>query len=74
LHLETALRFFDSAAGTFEKLSRTPCLGEQRQSSNPLVVGFPNQLAFYRPVERGIEIVRVLYAALDIDAVLESER
>jgi toxin ParE1/3/4 len=82
LHLETGLRFFDSPAVTFEKLARTPGLGEHRQSSNCLlaglriwpIAGFPNHLACYRPVERGIEIVRVLHGARDIDAVLESER
>jgi toxin ParE1/3/4 len=36
--------------------------------------GFPNHLIFYRPIEGGIEIVRVLHGARDIDAVLESER
>jgi toxin ParE1/3/4 len=60
----------------------SPGLGEQRHSSNPLLAGLriwridgsPNDLIFYRPVERGIEIVRVLHGARDIDAVLESER
>jgi toxin ParE1/3/4 len=80
--LETALRFYEFAAVAFEKLARTPGLGEQRHSSNPLLAGlriwridgFPNHLIFYRPIEGGIEIVRVLYRARDIDAVLESER
>jgi toxin ParE1/3/4 len=80
--LETALRFYDFAAVAFEKLARTPGLGEQRHSSNPLLAGlriwridgFPNHLIFYRPIEGGIEIVRVLHGARDIDAVLESER
>jgi toxin ParE1/3/4 len=80
--LETALRFYEFAAVAFEKLARTPGLGEQRHSSNPLLAGLriwridgsPNDLIFYRPVERGIEIVRVLHGARDIDAVLESER
>jgi toxin ParE1/3/4 len=80
--LETALRFYEFAAVAFEKLARTPGLGEQRHSSNPLLAGLriwridgaPNHLIFYRPIEGGIEIVRVLYGARDIDAVLESER
>ena len=31
------------------------------------VQGFENFLVFYRPVERGIEVLRVLHAARDID-------
>jgi plasmid stabilization system protein ParE len=38
------------------------------------VDGFPDHLIFYRPIEGGIEIIRILPAARDIDAVLESER
>ena len=56
--------------------------GERRHSSNPLLAGlriwridgFPNHLIFYRPIEGGIEIVRVLHGVRDIGAVLESER
>jgi len=33
--LETALRFYDAAAATFENLSRMPAMGEQRETSNP---------------------------------------
>ena len=68
-------------AATFDKLARMPGMGERRESSNPRLAGlrvwridgFPNHLLFYRPVEGGIEIVRVLHGARDIDAVLESE-
>jgi toxin ParE1/3/4 len=79
--LDTALRFYDAAAATFEKLARTPRLGEQRESSDPRlsglrvwrVEGFPNHLIFYRPIDGGIEVIRVLHAARDIDRVLASD-
>jgi toxin ParE1/3/4 len=79
--LDTALRFYDSAAATFEKLARMPGVGERRESANPRlaglrvwrVEGFPNHLIFYRPIDGGIEVIRVLHAARDIDRVLESE-
>ncbi len=79
--LETALRFYDAAAATFEKLARTPGIGERRESPNPRLGGlrvwrveaFANHLIFYRPVDSGIEIVRVLHAARDVDRVLELE-
>jgi toxin ParE1/3/4 len=79
--LETALRFYDATAATFDKLARMPSMGERRESSNPRLAGlrvwridgFPNHLLFYRPIEGGIEIIRVLHGARDIDAVLDPE-
>jgi toxin ParE1/3/4 len=79
--LETALRFYDATAATFDKLARMPGMGERRESSNPRLAGlrvwridgFPNHLLFYRPIEGGIEIIRVLHGARDVDAVLDSE-
>ncbi len=79
--LETALRFYDATAATFQTLVRVPGMGEQRESANPRLTGlrvwridaFPNHLIFYRPIEGGIEIVRVVHGARDIDALLESE-
>ena len=37
--LETALRFYDAAPATFEKLARMPSLGERRESPNPRLAG-----------------------------------
>ena len=79
--LELALRFYDAAAETFAFLARTPLVGELRESRNPLfagiriwrVTGFEKHLVFYRPVEGGIEVVRVLHGHRDIDAILGPE-
>jgi toxin ParE1/3/4 len=79
--LETALRFYDAANTTFEKLARMPGMGERRESPKPRLAGlrvwriegFENHLVFYRPIDGGIEIVRVLHGARDIDRLLESE-
>ena len=35
------------------------------------VQGFNNYLIFYRPIERGVEVVRVLHAARDVNAVFD---
>lgn len=35
------------------------------------ITGFPNHLIFYRPVEGGIEVLRVLHGARDINAIFE---
>jgi toxin ParE1/3/4 len=79
--IETALRFYDGAAATFESLARTPGIGAPWDSPNPglagmrvlRVRGFKHHLVFYRPGERGIEIVRVVHAARDIESVLAED-
>jgi toxin ParE1/3/4 len=79
--LETALRFYDAAAATFEKVARMPGLGQQRESTNPRlaglrvwrVEGFEKHLIFYRPAGDAIEIVRVLHGARDIDTIMAQE-
>jgi toxin ParE1/3/4 len=79
--LETALRFYDAAGATFEQIARMPGIGERWQSPDPRLAelrvwriqGFPHHLVFYRPADDGIEIVRVLHGARDIDRVLETE-
>ena len=56
-------------------------MGERHESPHPRfaglrvwrIQGFPNHLIFYRPIDGGIEVVRVLHAARDIDRALESE-
>jgi toxin ParE1/3/4 len=79
--LETALRFYDAASATFEVLARMPGIGERRQTTNQRleglrawrIEGFEKHVVFYRSVADGIEIVRVLHGARDIDRILESE-
>lgn len=76
--LETALRFYDAARATFERVAQTPGLGEPRESGNARLVGlrvwriggFTNHLICYRPTGDGIDIVRVLHGAHDIDHIL----
>jgi toxin ParE1/3/4 len=78
--LDTALRFYDAASVTFGKVASVPGIGEQWPSANPRLAGlrvwriegFENHLVFYRPTDDGIDIIRVIHAARDIDRVLES--
>lgn len=37
------------------------------------VAGFPNHLIFYRPLESGIEVIRVLHAKGDIEALFGNQ-
>jgi toxin ParE1/3/4 len=80
--LETALRFYDAACATFAKIANMPGIGERWQSANPRltdlrvwrVEGFEKHLIFYGPVADGIDIIRVVHGARDIDRVLEAGR
>jgi toxin ParE1/3/4 len=78
--LETALRFYDAASSTLAKLASMPGIGERWPSANPRLTGlrvwriegFEKHLIFYRTSADGIEIIRVIHGARDIDSVLES--
>ena len=78
---EAAGRFFQAAEATFTKLAAMPELGERQEFEREelaglrvwQVRGFENYLIFYRPIEHGVEIVRVLHAARDIAAIFEDQ-
>jgi toxin ParE1/3/4 len=79
--LEVALRFYDAAAASFATLARMPAMGERWRSAAPRleglrvwrVEGFPKHLIFYRPSTDGIDVVRVLHGAHDLDTALEDD-
>ena len=60
-----------------EQLAAMPEIGVAREHRDPAlaevrmwrIVGFDNYLMFYRPLENGIEIIRVLHAKRDIAAL-----
>ncbi len=75
-----ANRFLEATDKTFTMLARQPLLGAEYVTKNPRLNGirvfrvkkFPNHLAFYFPREDGIEIVRVLHGARDLEAALDA--
>lgn len=79
--VRNADRFLQSARETFLRLAEMPGMG--RIYGQPLaggdtlrvwhVKGFENWLIFYRPVDGGIEVIRVLHGARDLDSVLEED-
>jgi toxin ParE1/3/4 len=77
--LEVALRLLTAADRTFEELARMPRMGAPKEFRNPRlagvrqwrICGFDSHLIFYREVEDGIEVLRVLHAARDIEHILE---
>ncbi|AGA25380.1 type II toxin-antitoxin system RelE/ParE family toxin [Singulisphaera acidiphila] len=79
--LDTALRFYDAARTTFEKITQNPGIGQRRDSLDPRltglrvwrVEGFEKYLIFYRPGDAGVDIIRVLHGARDIDSILDED-
>lgn len=69
--MQVALRFLERR--------KHPGFGRQRQFDRPeleglrsfRVQGFENHLVFYLPREFGIEVVRVLHGAQDLEAIFE---
>ncbi len=77
--LSIAERFLDAVETTFQTLGRTPLIGVPHAGSRPSqtdlrrwrVRGFENFMIFYRPLSNGIEIIRVLHGARDIERLFE---
>ncbi len=75
----TAVRFLEAAEQTFSDLESMPGLGAVCPLRNPRmqdvrqwrVRGFNNYVVFYRPVDGGVEILRVLRGSRDLSNILE---
>ncbi len=78
---EVGIRFYDAAHESFRELLDMPGIGKVKEVNNPKlsdirqwqVSGFENYLIFYRVFPGGIEIMRVLHGARNIDHILERE-
>jgi toxin ParE1/3/4 len=75
--LDAAERFLEAAEASFIALARMPHMGASRRFRNPKfaavrmwpIKDFENYLIFYRPVEPGIEVLRVVHGARNIEAL-----
>jgi len=73
--VDVARRFLQSANNAFEELAQMPEIGVSRAFRNPrfanvrmwLIRGFERYLVFYRPLEDGVEVLRVIHGARDIE-------
>lgn len=78
-NLSAALRFLDAVEETMQLLLEKPELGVvrvfRRQELAGIrsfsVKGFDKHLIFYRPLESGIEVLRVIHGARDLGATLD---
>jgi toxin ParE1/3/4 len=76
--LDVARRFLQPANLTFQELAQMPETGASRMFRNPkfasvrmwLVKGFERYLIFYRPLKDGIEVLRVIHGARNIEELL----
>ncbi len=80
--IETALHFHEMADETFRLLLSHPRLGRATQIQNPLLANtrmFPLRhvtefVVFYRPLGKGIEIVRIVHGSRDLPRLHETLR
>lgn len=80
-NLEIAEQFLVAAEATFQQLGEMPGLGKFSKFSNPKlerirqysIKGFRRYLIFYLVIDSGIEILRVLHGARDLEAILDEQ-
>lgn len=55
---------------TLHLIASSPHIGRMRSELDPRLCSFPvgNYLIFYRPIDGGMELIRVLHGARDIQA------
>ncbi|MDJ0799609.1 MAG: type II toxin-antitoxin system RelE/ParE family toxin [Calothrix sp. MO_167.B12] len=72
---DTANKFLDVIAQKFERLANFPNMGRRRDELSPSLRSFPvdDYLIFYRQIEDGIEILRVVSGYRDLDALFDED-
>ena len=70
---DAADKFIRAPVSRFPKLAAMPELGRRRKELASRLRSFPvgRYIIFYRPLENGIEIVRVLHGARDLPPLFE---
>lgn len=73
-NLQAADNLFDKLRTSFPKLAKFPQMGKDCSILAPFLRSFAvkNYLIFYRPIEEGIEIVRILHGAQDITRIFQN--
>lgn len=74
-NLKAANRLFDTLRESFPKLAKFPQMGRERSELAPFLRSFlvKNYLIFYRPIDEGIEIVRILHGSQEIETIFQDE-
>lgn len=73
--LDQADRWVDKLDEKFGILATQPLMGRAREELAAALRSFPfgRYVIFYTPVQDGIDVVRVLHSARDVDAALGEE-
>lgn len=79
---EEAGRFIDAAERSFKKLAGMPAMGVSYDAIAPAlkgmrrfrVEGFEDYLIFYFPLNDGVEVVRVIHGARDLEEIFKRSR
>lgn len=68
----SADKLLDEINEKSQTLAESPFVGKARDELGPNIRSFPigNYVLFYQPIAEGIEIIRVLHGARDIDVLL----
>jgi toxin ParE1/3/4 len=77
--ISVALRFVDHAEQAFAQIARMPMMGALLGFQHPPhadirrwhIQSFPRLLTLYRPLPDGVEVIRVLDAGRDINALFD---
>lgn len=64
-------KFLNEISTASKMLARNPKAGRERPEIGPKMRSFTvgRHIVFYRPIEGGVEIVRVLHCSRDIDSI-----
>jgi toxin ParE1/3/4 len=70
---DAADKFIRALVSRFPMLASMPEIGREREELSPRLRSFPvgNCIIFYRPMENGVEIARVLHGARDFPPLFE---
>ena len=75
-----AQRFLEAFDRAANRLAAMPQMGGTCESDHPMLAelrvwsikGFPKYLIFYRPLEDGIEVVRVVLGSRDLESLFDA--
>lgn len=72
---EAALRLMERLEKRCQSLAETPGMGRSREELSPFLRSLAegNYVIFYRPIEDGAEVVRVLHGARSIERIFQGE-
>jgi len=74
--IDAADRWVDRLDEQLGLLAEQPMMGRSRDELSPGVRSFPlgRYVIFYAPLDDGIDVIRVLHGARDVDAVFKPEQ